>query len=136
MAAIDVGSAPRVLVVDDEPAVCETIALCLSTAGYAVACAEDGEVAQRLIEPFHPDVIVADIFMPCQDGLGLINWLRAQALPTPVIAISGRERTDEFDGLTLALNLGAVATLAKPFHPRQLTEAITSAIGADPQRLS
>jgi DNA-binding response OmpR family regulator len=129
MAAIDVGAAPRVLVVDDEPAVCETIALFLSMAGYAVACAEDGEMAQRLIEPFRPDVIVADIFMPHQDGLGLINWLRQQALPTPVIVMSGRERSEDFDGLALARNLGAAATLAKPFFPRQLTEAITSAIG-------
>jgi CheY-like chemotaxis protein len=98
-------------------------------AGYAVACAEDGEMAQRLIEPFRPDVIVADIFMPHQDGLGLINWLRQQALPTPVIVMSGRERSEDFDGLALARNLGAAATLAKPFFPRQLTEAITSAIG-------
>ena len=130
MATIDVGPARRVLVVDDEPAVCEAIALCLSAAGYAVCSAEDGEVAQRLIEPFRPDVILADIFMPGQDGLGLINWLRNQAVPTPVIAMSGRDRTEDFDGLALALNLGAVSALAKPFHPHQLADAIASAISA------
>src|ERR1043165_5137849 len=67
-----------VLVVDDEPSVRATLSLCLRAAGYETICAEDGQAAQQLIADFNPSAIVADIFMPVQDGLGLMNWLRAQ----------------------------------------------------------
>jgi CheY-like chemotaxis protein len=122
--------APRVLVVDDNAEICETLVRCLRAEGYAVLCAADGEVAQSVIAEQAPDVIVTDVFMPRQDGIGLMNWLRHRGSSTPVIAMSGRAGGGEFDGLLFASRLGACATLEKPFHPRALSEAIETALAA------
>ena len=121
-------SSPLVLVVDDEPSVRATLSLCLRAAGYETVCAEDGKAAQQLIHDFNPSAIVADIFMPVQDGLGLMNWLREQGLKIPVVAISGHGRTVDFDGLGMARRLGASAILEKPFPAGALAAAVDSAL--------
>lgn len=123
-------SSSLVLVVDDEPSVRATLSLCLRAAGYRTICAEDGIAAQQLIGDFSPNAIVADIFMPLQDGLGLLNWLREQGRDIPVVAISGHERTADFDGLGLARRLGAVSILQKPFPAGALAAAVDSALAA------
>jgi CheY-like chemotaxis protein len=121
---------PLVLVVDDEPSVRATLSLCLRAAGYETICAEDGRAAQQLINDFNPSAIVADIFMPVQDGLGLMNWLREQGRKIPVVAISGHVRTTEFDGLGMARRLGAATILEKPFPAGALAAAVDSALVA------
>src|SRR3954471_6301210 len=89
MVMVSRGESPTlVLVVDDEPSVRITLSLCLQAAGYATICAADGQAAQQMVDDFSPSAIVADIFMPVQDGLGLMNWLREQGRRIPVIAIS------------------------------------------------
>jgi CheY-like chemotaxis protein len=131
MSAADNGeTAPLVLVVDDEPSVRATLSLCLRAAGYETICAEDGRAAQQLINDFNPSAIVADIFMPVQDGLGLMNWLREQGRKIPVVAISGHVRTSEFDGLGMARRLGAATILEKPFPAGALAAAVDSALVA------
>jgi CheY-like chemotaxis protein len=125
-------SSPLVLVVDDEPSVRATLSLCLRAAGYQTICAEDGRAAQQLINDFNPSAIVSDVFMPVQDGLGLLNWLREQGLKIPVVAISGHCRTVEFDGLGMARRLGAQSILEKPFPAGALAAAVDSALGAIP----
>jgi CheY-like chemotaxis protein len=117
-----------ILVVDDEPSVRATLSLCLRAAGYETICAEDGRAAQQLITDFNPSAIVTDVFMPGQDGLGLMNWLRDQQLTIPVVAISGHVRTMEFDGLSMARRLGAVTILEKPFPAGALAAAVDSAL--------
>ncbi|HVO02879.1 MAG TPA: response regulator [Candidatus Cybelea sp.] len=119
-----------VLLVDDDPIVRATLSLILNGAGYQTICAEDGDVAQQLIRDRRPDVIVTDIFMPKQDGFGLMNWLRRQGVQIPVVAISGRSCAAEFDGLGLARRLGAVSVLEKPFSTRDLTAAVGTALAA------
>ncbi|GAB2176776.1 response regulator [Dongia sp. agr-C8] len=121
---------PLVLVVDDEPSVRATLSLCLRAAGYQTICAEDGRAAQQLIHDFSPQAIVADIFMPVQDGLGLMNWLREQQIKIPVVAISGHGRSVDFDGLGMARRLGASSILEKPFPAGALAAAVDSALGA------
>jgi CheY-like chemotaxis protein len=123
-------SSPLVLVVDDEPSVRATLSLCLRAAGYETISAEDGRAAQQLIIDFNPSAIVTDIFMPVQDGLGLMNWLREQGLKIPVVAISGHLRSAEFDGLAMARRLGATTILEKPFPAGALAAAIDSALDA------
>jgi len=131
MSAFSKGDAsPLVLVVDDEPSVRATLSLCLRAAGYQTICAEDGKAAQQLINDFSPNAIVADIFMPVQDGLGLMNWLREQSIRIPVVAISGHVRTADFDGLGMARRLGASSILEKPFPAGALAAAVDSALDA------
>ena len=122
------GFSPLVLVVDDEPSVRATLSLCLRAAGYQTICAEDGRAAQQLICDFNPSAIVTDIFMPVQDGLGLMNWLREQRRKIPVVAISGQSRTLEFDCLGMARRLGAASILEKPFPAGALAAAVDSAL--------
>jgi len=124
------GSSRLVLVVDDDPSVRATLSLCLRAAGYQTICAEDGRAAQRLIGDFNPCAVVTDIFMPGQDGLGLMNWIRERCLKIPVVAISGHCRTVEFDGLGMARRLGAVSILEKPFPHGALAAAVDSALMA------
>ena len=121
---------PLILVVDDDPSVRATLSLCLRAVGYETICAEDGHAAQQLITEFNPSAIVADIFMPIQDGLGLMNWLRDRNVKTPVVAISGHHRTADFDGLGIARRLGAASILEKPFPPGALAAAVDSALAA------
>jgi CheY-like chemotaxis protein len=131
MSAVGRGEpSPLVLVVDDEPSVRATLSLCLRAAGYETICAEDGRAAQQLINDFSPNAIVADIFMPVQDGLGLMNWLREEGRRIPVVAISGHSRTSEFDGLGMARRLGATSVLEKPFPAGALAAAVDSALAA------
>ncbi|WP_395022651.1 response regulator [Dongia sp.] len=131
MSAVGKGdTSPLVLVVDDEPSVRATLSLCLRAAGYQTICAEDGRAAQQLIHDFSPSAIVADIFMPVQDGLGLMNWLREQGIKIPVVAISGHGRSVDFDGLGMARRLGASSILEKPFPAGALAAAVDSALDA------
>jgi len=123
-------SARMILVVEDEPSVRATLSLCLRAAGYQTICAENGQAAQQLIVDFEPNAIVTDIFMPGQDGLGLMNWLREQGRKIPVVAISGHTRTVEFDGLAMARRLGASSILEKPFPAGALAAAVDSALVA------
>jgi CheY-like chemotaxis protein len=123
-------TSPLVLVVDDEPSVRATLSLCLRAAGYQTICAEDGQAAQQLINDFNPSAIVTDIFMPVQDGLGLMNWLREEGRTIPVVAISGHIRTAHFDGLGMARRLGAITILEKPFPAGALAAAVDSALDA------
>src|SRR3954466_4688297 len=122
------GPGQLVLVVDDEPSVRATLSLCLRAVGYETICAEDGHAAQQLVADFNPSAIVVDIFMPVQDGLGLMNWLRKQSLKIPVVAISRHARTVDFDGLGMARRLGAVSILEKPFPAGALAAAVDSAL--------
>lgn len=122
------GSGQLVLVVDDEPSVRATLSLCLRAAGYETICAEDGHAAQQLIADFNPNAIVVDIFMPVQDGLGLMNWIREHGLKIPVVAISGHSRDADFDGLGMARRLGAASILEKPFPAGALAAAVDSAL--------
>ena len=106
----------RVLVVDDEPKVCETLDRYLSHAGYATASALDGARALELVQTFAPDLVVLDLMLPGIDGLEATRRIRAQRdLPIIMLTALGSQQ----DRL-LGLELGADDYLTKPFSPREL----------------
>lgn len=119
----------RVLVVDDEPAVRDTLSRALRRAGHdavAVATARDGVIA---IDAGRFDAVVTDICMPEVDGIELIRRLRTATQPLPVLAISGGG-VSGIDGLLpMAELLGARATLHKPFAPSELVAAVEAISG-------
>jgi CheY-like chemotaxis protein len=118
----------NVLVIDDDDLVRSMIVTVLRRAGYAVTEARDGEHGIRLMEETRPDVIVTDIFMPHQDGIGVLQHVKTEADPKPkVIAISGGSPRVPGDYLEAAKVLGAHAILQKPFTPDSLVEAIERA---------
>ncbi len=109
----------RVLLVDDDPAVRDSVALVLTEAGFAVEEAANGVEAMRQLEQQLPDLVITDILMPHKEGIECIREIRSLAPDVPVIAISGGGG-GRADYLRMAGLLGAAAVLAKPFDPQEL----------------
>ena len=80
---------PRILLVDDEPMICESMAMLLNQAGYDVTPAADGEEALSEIERALPDVLVTDLRMPGMSGYALLAAMRRLYPTVPTIAMSG-----------------------------------------------
>ena len=77
----------RVLVVDDDPAVRESLRRSLAFNGYQVELADDGEQALRMVGATHPDAVVLDVMMPRLDGLATCRALRAAGDDVPVLML-------------------------------------------------
>jgi len=107
----------RILVVDDDPRIRETLAGPLGAAGYEVAGAGDGQAALAAVETTRPDLIVLDVAMPGMDGFAVCRELRAYerlaGLPrTPVIFLTVQ---DDFGAEEAGFGAGADDYVAKPF---------------------
>lgn len=117
----------RILVVDDEKPVRETLAALLRKEGYNVVVAEGGHSAVEAIEVFTFDAVIVDIFMPGMNGLETIRVFRTGAPVVPIIAMSGYASGSGFvdtDFFRTAMNYGATCCLRKPFSREQLLDAI------------
>ncbi len=118
----------RVLIVDDEDYIRRLVRFVLEKEGYEVLVASSAEEGLRLLREEHPDVITVDLMMPGQSGLDLLAEKQADPsirdVPTLVVTAVGiREDLDQ------ANELGATATLNKPFSHQQLSIAISSVLG-------
>jgi two-component system, OmpR family, response regulator MprA len=107
----------RVLVVDDDPAVRESLRRSLAFNGYQVELAGDGEHALRKVATTHPDVVVLDVMMPRMDGLAACRALRAAGDDVPVLMLTAR---DEVSDRVAGLDAGADDYLPKPFALEEL----------------
>jgi len=114
----------RVLIVDDDPKVCETLDRYLSHAGYATASALDGAKALELVQTFAPDLVVLDLMLPRVGGLEVCRMLR-ETSSIPIIMLTAK--TTEHDKLT-GLSLGADDYLTKPFSPRELVARVEAVL--------
>lgn len=114
----------KILVVDDDPAVQMTIRLLLERAGHSVAVASNGQKGVAAFENGDFDLLFLDIFMPGMDGLETMRHIHRQRPGVPIIVISGRplvqDAAKEPDFLAMAIKLGAVGSLPKPFKPAAL----------------
>lgn len=114
----------RVLVVDDEPALRDTISRALRRAGHEAMAVGDGRAGLEALQRDDFDAVITDILMPECDGIELIREMRAGQHREPVLAISGGGiYRDEFL-LPMAKMLGAQATLRKPFAPSDVVAAV------------
>ncbi len=102
---------PRVLVVDDEEHIRKAVGRALSTRGFLVELAAEGEAALIAAETFAPDLLVLDLNMPVLDGFAVCREIRKRN-SVPILVLSVRE--DETDKVE-ALDLGADDYLTKPF---------------------
>lgn len=116
----------RVLLVEDEGLLRETLSMALQDAGHMVTACATGAAAMATLEKAQFDVLVTDILMPETDGLELIRRLRKSGSDLRIIAMSGGGRTRNMDMLGYAKSFGADAALVKPFLPRDLLDAITA----------
>lgn len=110
----------RVLVIEDEAALRQTIRRMLESAGHEVVEAENGRTGLEIFRKNSLDVVITDIIMPNKEGIETIRDIRALNPDIRIVAISGGGRTKNFDFLRIAGKLGANATLAKPFQRQQL----------------
>ena len=125
-----------VLVIDDDPAVRTTIKLILEREGHAVALAPEGRAGLVMLDAKDFDLLISDIFMPGMDGFETLREVRKHRPAVPVIVISGStsifdslENTPDFLGI--AVKLGAVRGLRKPFKPNDLVDAVRVCLGGE-----
>jgi two-component system response regulator MprA len=107
----------RILVVDDEAAVRDSLSRTLRFEGYEVTVAEDGLAAIDLVRRQEPDAVVLDVMMPCLDGLETCRRMRAEGLLLPVLMLTAR---DSVGDRVAGLDAGADDYLVKPFALQEL----------------
>ena len=106
----------KVLIVEDEPALVDTLEYNLLKQGYEVAVAMDGAKALDVARREHPDLVVLDVMLPILDGFEVCRILR-QETSVPILMLTAR--ADEVDTV-VGLEVGADDYLAKPFNMREL----------------
>ena len=112
----------RVLVVDDEPGMRETLVQILQDVGYDVTAAADGEAALRLARSLPIDVVVMDVQMPKRDGVSVLEELSP---PPPTVIMMTAYALEE--RLRAAVEADAFAILHKPFHVGRLLDLVADA---------
>ncbi|MCW2539233.1 MAG: chemotaxis protein CheY [Frankiales bacterium] len=112
----------RVLVVDDEPGMRETLVDILEAVGYQVSTAADGERALDVVRDHEFDVMVMDVQMPKRDGVSVLQQL---CPPPPIVIMMTAYALEE--RLRAAVNANAFAILHKPFPVGRLLELVESA---------
>jgi DNA-binding response OmpR family regulator len=119
----------KIIIIDDDEGLRNTLARVLKGAGHTVATAINGYQGVQLFRAESADLIITDIMMP-YGGLPTIRVLRDENPTLKIIAMSGAGQAH----LDVAGTLGADRTLNKPFLPRELIEAVNGALGlASPQ---
>jgi two-component system phosphate regulon response regulator PhoB len=118
---------PRILIVEDEPAIAELIAVNLRHNGFAPVWAEDGTLAQREIDTAVPDAILLDWMLPGQSGLALARKWRADPKVREVPILMLTARGDEPDKVA-GLDAGADDYITKPFSTQELLARIRAAL--------
>ncbi|OOG40515.1 phosphate regulon transcriptional regulator PhoB [Polaromonas sp. A23] len=118
---------PRVLVVEDEPAIAELISVNLRHNGFQPIWAIDGDAAQRELEAVLPDVILLDWMLPGQSGLSLAKKWRSHARTKQVPILMITARGDEPDKIA-GLDAGADDYITKPFSTQELLARIRAVL--------
>ena len=103
----------RVLVVEDDRALAELIALRLGVWHFDIRVAENGKIALDQIRDFRPEAMILDLNMPVLDGFGVLEALGPEQLAKlPTLVLTARHRAED---VRKAISLGARDYLAKPF---------------------
>ncbi len=114
-------SSPRVLLVDDDPAIRTSIGEALTDARLDVSVAETGEAALGMVGELRPALVISDVRMPGMDGLMLLDELRTRGCGADVILMTA---FDDMPTVASAMRGGAVEFLVKPLDLDQLIESV------------
>lgn len=127
---IELNSAKTVLLVDDEKDIAELTKLRISSMGYRVVLAGDGQEALEKIKTEHPDLILLDVKMPKLDGYQVCKEVKGNEefkhIPVILFTASSRHIMELSDR---ALELGAASCIKKPFDAKELLGEIKRLIG-------
>lgn len=118
---------PRVLIVEDEPAIAELIAVNLRHGGFDPVVADDSVTAQRELDAVLPDVILLDWMLPGQSGLALARHWRKQPRTRSIPILMLTAKGDEPDKIA-GLDAGADDYITKPFSPQELLARIRAVL--------
>ncbi|WP_430460868.1 phosphate regulon transcriptional regulator PhoB [Thalassolituus sp. LLYu03] len=116
-----------ILVVDDEPAICDMIRTCLEMAGFKVRLSANGALAHQMIINDRPDLVILDWMMPMLSGLELTRKLKREELTADIPVILLTARADEDDRIN-GLDSGADDYVTKPFSPRELVARVRAVL--------
>jgi two-component system chemotaxis response regulator CheY len=114
-----------VLVVDDDPDILQTLALCLSTEGYRVLMAANGQEALEVLSRDTPDCVLLDLMMPVMDGWQFVSELETRGWRRMPLLILSADRAVQQH----SVKLRAEAYLAKPFDLDELLGKVSQLIG-------
>lgn len=113
----------RVLIVEDEPNIVESLSFVFSREGWQVAAALDGDTAIERLLSAPPDILVLDVMLPPHSGFEVLKRVRSEAslkhLPVIVLTAKGQEKDRH-----TALRLGADAFITKPFSNRDIVQQV------------
>ncbi len=118
---------PRVLIVEDEPAIAELIAVNLRHNGFQPIWSEDGVSAQRELDAVLPDVILLDWMLPGQSGVSLARKWRSEARTKAIPILMLTARGDEPDKVA-GLDAGADDYITKPFSTQEMLARIRAVL--------
>jgi len=114
----------NILVVDDEPQITRVLKTTLSSQGYGIRTAADGEQALQEMKDWSPDLIITDLRMPNMDGLQLCRAIRAESrVPIIVLSVKGEEAIK-----VESLDAGADDYITKPFNVNELLARVRAAL--------
>ena len=118
----------RILVVDDEPQITRVLRTSLSSQGYDVSVANNGETALEILKDWAAELVITDLAMPVMDGVELCRRVRAKSeVPIIVLSVRGEERTK-----VQALDVGADDYVTKPFGINELLARVRASLRRSP----
>lgn len=112
----------KILIADDESAICEVVKLYLEQEGFIAYTAEDGDIALEIETRERPDLLILDVMLPKLSG-----WELCQTITRPVPIIFLTAKSAEVDKMT-GFSLGADDYITKPFSPRELVARIKAVL--------
>ncbi len=115
---------PRLLVVDDDWNIRDSLKRFFTSQGFEVDTAENAMAARRKLHEQPPELVILDIMMPGEDGLSLCRSI-AELKTIPIVLVSAK--SEEIDRI-IGLEIGADDYLAKPFHPRELLARVRAVL--------
>ena len=120
--------ARHILVVDDEPQITRVLRTTLSTHGYELRVANDGDAALDVMKDWTPDLVITDLSMPNMTGIELCRKIRTRSqIPIIVLSVKGEERTK-----IEALDAGADDYITKPFSMNELLARVRAQLRRAP----
>ena len=114
----------KLLVVDDDPNICELIELYFMKEGYEVKACHEGDKAVDAFRDFDPDIILLDLMLPGMDGYDICREIRKES-SVPIIMLTARGETLD---RVVGLELGADDYIPKPFEPKEVIARVKAVL--------
>ena len=117
----------KIFIVDDDPAVRETLTVVLSSGGYDVICFNDGAALLEVARGTTPAAVLLDVHIPGKSGLDILKELQGEDYPAPIFMISGQ---GDIAMAVSAIKSGAIDFIEKPFRGNEIVTRVKEAIEA------